>query len=77
MKKLKNKLIKWLGGYTQEELSCTHKSGKYNTYFQLKVLADSLYGQDTETWCKIMYQEIVDGYNKNKLVLPNATRRNS
>ena len=85
MKNYKEFIIKRLGGYTKQEYSQavmdasnnSYFAGTVSTYDTLKSFAENLYGKSAETWCKAVYNEIVNGYNKSKLTWSNVARRNS
>ena len=64
MKKIKETLIHWLGGFTLEDdrrhcqafyiLGLRHRASSF------KKQADRLYGLPAEEWCKQMYEFISD-----------------
>lgn len=60
MKKIKEILIHWLGGYTAEEFEQesqeSYEVGYLSNNSDVKKYADSLYGLPSEEWCKQMYE---------------------
>lgn len=70
MKKIKETLIHWLGGYTEKDkfegtfnmaFSAGTKLGRDAERNEIKEFADSLFGLNADEWCKKMYEFIVDG----------------
>lgn len=63
MKKIKRKLIKWLGGVTQEEhrnfLRFSHIDGKHFAYGLINEEMRLCYGMPAEKWCEHMYNYVV------------------
>lgn len=53
--KLKEKIIRWLGGYTPNEVFTAYQQGKHDAYKDCKHNADELYGESAEEWCDNMY----------------------
>lgn len=70
MKKIKEILIHWLGGYTEEEICKSYRNGYYTGWDintrGIKRFADSLYGLNAEDWCEKMYEFIEEEYDANK-----------
>lgn len=68
MKRIKEAIIHWLGGYTEFEYGCERDKARYDSrkfiFDVIKTYADSLYGEPAEVWCEKMYKFIED----NKLV---------
>ncbi len=56
---MRKKLIKWLGGYTAEELrEFGLKSiyvGKYDTLLSIQSYMRDINGEDAENWCKLAW----------------------
>lgn len=69
---MKKRLIKWLGGYTREEMYEIAGSARdteyYSAYVLLKEYVDQLYGRTADEWCKNVYEHILHvlKYNKPK-----------
>lgn len=59
MKKIKRKLIKWLGGITPDEyhgvLEYKYIQGKYVTFERILIEMEESYGMPADEWCKHMY----------------------
>ena len=59
MNKIKNKLIKWLGGITVDEyhkvLEYKYIEGKYVAYERILLEMEEVYGMSADEWCKAMY----------------------
>ena len=59
MNKIKNKLIKWLGGITVDEyhkvLEYKYIEGKYVAYERILMEMEEVYGISADEWCKAMY----------------------
>ena len=62
MNKIKNKLIKCLGGITVDEyhkvLEYKYIEGKYVTYERILMEMEEVYGMSADEWCKAMYVHV-------------------
>lgn len=56
MKKLKLRIIRWLGGYTNKDLEREFDFGYVSAFHVIKQHADELYGKSPKEWCKNMYE---------------------
>lgn len=59
LKKLKTKVIHYLGGYTEEEAMNAYKKGKLYAYERVKTRAKELYGFPADEWCNLLYEHIL------------------
>ena len=68
MKSLKEKIIKFFGGYTDSDVKLAYLRGKLFTTAEFLKKAEDLYGKNSEDWCKEMYDFISesDEVNYNK-----------
>lgn len=59
MKKIKRKLIKWLGGITPDEYHRVREykyiQGKYVAYERIQIEMEEAYGMPADEWCKHTY----------------------
>lgn len=59
MKKIKKKLIEWLGGIALDEyhrvLEYKYIQGKYVAYERIQIEMEEAYGMPADEWCKYMY----------------------
>ena len=66
MKKIKRKLIKWLGGITPDEyhrvLEYIYIQGKYVAYERIQIEMEEAYGMPADEWCKHMYSFVENQY---------------
>ena len=66
MKKIKKKLIKWLGGITVDEyhkvLEYKYIEGKNVAYERLLIEMEEVYGMSADEWCKAMYALVKNQY---------------
>ena len=66
MKKIKKKLIKWLGGINVEEyhkvLEYKYIEGKYVAYERILIEMEEVYGMSADEWCKAMYALVKNQY---------------
>lgn len=62
MHKLKNQLIVWLGGYTNEKDAL--RRGKYIAYLEVLEKMNSLYGTYSDKWCDQIYNFVINKINK-------------
>ena len=66
MKKIKKKLIKWLGGITVDEyhkvLEYKYIEGKNVAYERILIEMEEVYGMSADEWCKAMYALVKNQY---------------
>ena len=66
MKKIKKKLIKWLGGITVDEyhkvLEYKYTEGKYVAFETMLMEMEEVYGMSADEWCKAMYALVKNQY---------------
>ena len=66
MKKIKKKLIKWLGGITVDEyhkvLEYKYIEGKNVAYERILIEMKEVYGMSADEWCKAMYALVKNQY---------------
>ena len=66
MKKIKKKLIKWLGGITVDEyhkvLEYKYIEGKNVAYERILIEMEEVYGMSSDEWCKAMYALVKNQY---------------
>ena len=66
MKKIKRKLIKWLGGITPDEyhrvLEYKYIQGKYVAYERILIEMEDVYGMPADEWCKHTYALVKNLY---------------
>ena len=66
MKKIKKKLIKWLGGITVDEyhkvLEYKYIEGKNVAYERILIDMEEVYGMSADEWCKAMYALVKNQY---------------
>ena len=59
MKKIKKKLIEWLGGVVikkhERVLEYKYIQGKYVAYERILLEMEDVYGMPADEWCKYMY----------------------
>lgn len=75
MKKIKEILIHWLGGYTEKDkfeatFDLAYRIGSgYGRAVErseIKVFADSLYGLSADEWCNKMYEYLTEKENEDE-----------
>lgn len=70
MKKIKEILIHWLGGYTAAEYEQNSQEflelGYAIRNIGIKKFADSLYGLNAEDWCERMYKFIMNEHGNSE-----------
>lgn len=57
---MRKKLIKWLGGFTEQEVSKSYTLGKLDTINEIFEQTQNLYGTASDVWCDAMYNTICD-----------------
>ena len=66
MKKIKKKLIKWLGGITVDEyhkvIEYKYIEGKNVAYERILIEMEEVYGMSADEWCKAMYALVKNQY---------------
>lgn len=62
MNKIRNKLIHWLGGYTEQEMRDNSYNaaqiGRYNALIDVHVYMRSINGEESETWCDLAWKYV-------------------
>lgn len=59
LKNIKNKIIHFLGGYTEEETINAYTKGQLYAYERVKIRAKELYGFPADEWCNLLYEHIL------------------
>lgn len=79
MKKIKNKLIEWLGGITVEEhenwLEYRYLIGKTIAYGDILEEMRCLYGTSAEKWCECIYTYIENTYGHYEDLLKTKKKK--
>lgn len=62
MNKIRNKLIHWLGGYTEQEMRDnsynSEQIGRYSALIEVQSYMRSINGEEAETWCDLAWKHI-------------------
>lgn len=62
MNKIRNKLIHWLGGYTEQEMRDSSynaaQMGRDKTLIEVQAYMRSINGEDAETWCDLAWKYV-------------------
>ena len=62
MNKIRNKLIHWLGGYTEQEKRegnyTAAQMGRYKTLIEIQAYMRSINGEEAETWCDLAWKYV-------------------
>lgn len=81
IKKIKNRLIRHLGGIPKEQLDryCNfyYYNGKSRAYYEMIDEARKLYGNPSEEWCKTMYDLIAKRCDFNYELTKSWNRENT
>ncbi len=74
IKKMKTRLIHWLGGKTEMETRARSIAVGWMACAGLKDTADSLYGKSPDEWCGEMYREIERAMDKYMSLMETVER---
>lgn len=73
MKKIKKKLIEWLGGVALDEyrrvLEYKYIQGKYVAYERILIEMEDVYGMPADEWCKYMYSFVKNQYRTHECLV--------
>lgn len=62
MNKIRNKLIHWLSGYTEQEMRDNSynsaQNGRYKTLIEVQAYMRSINGEEAETWCDLAWKYV-------------------
>lgn len=62
MNKIRNKLIHWLGGYTEQEMRDSSynaaQMGRDKTLIEVQAYMRSINGEEAETWCDLAWKYV-------------------
>lgn len=58
MKKVRNHIIRMLGGLAEQEYTTAYTEGLKDAFIIMKGEAEDLYGKPADEWCKQMYDKI-------------------
>ena len=62
MNNIRNKLIHWLGGYTEQEMQDNSynsaQNGRYKTLIEVQAYMRSINGEEAETWCDLAWKYV-------------------
>ena len=73
--KIRNFLIRLLGGYTEEQGETLERIGRIKTLECLRECASFWYGKSADEWCKLMYESIVDYLDASYAVLYKGKKK--
>ena len=79
MKKIKRKLIKWLGGITPGEyhrvLEYKYIQGKYVAYERIQIEMEEAYGMPADEWCKHTYELVKNQCGIHECLVKNRKEK--
>lgn len=62
---MKERIIRWLGGYTKEDLEFNYLMRESNTIEWLIQFAKSINGCSAEEWCEAMWKTLLEKRRQN------------